>query len=205
MTSFPPKDPSQDHLLAPGNAALLLIDYQPVQFESLVSSTKQQIIEAVVALAQTGVAFGLPIVLSTVNVSSGRNKDTVPRLKAVLEGITALDRTQINAWEDEQFNQAVKATGRKKLIIAGLWTEACVTFPSIDALAEGYEVYVVADAVAGTSLVAHNAGLSRIKHAGGQLTTVVQLLCELQRDWARTDTVGAYLKGMFETGAFPQL
>jgi nicotinamidase-related amidase len=205
MTSYPPRDPAKDRLLAPGNAALLIIDYQNVQFDSLVSNTKQNIINAVVSLAKTGIAFGLPIVLSTVNVATGRNQDTVPRLKAVLQGITSYDRTAINAWEDEQFQQAVKATGRRKLIIAALWTEACLTYPSIDALGEGYEVYPVVDAIAGTSEVAHKAALRRIEQAGGIPITVVQLLCELQRDWTRSDTLGAYLQGMFETGAFPQL
>ncbi len=106
----------------------------------------------------------------------------------VLEGIEAIDRTSINAWEDEEFVTAVKAAGRKKLILTALWTEACLTFPALDALREGYEVYPVVDAVGGTSLEAHRAGLERIVQAGGQPTSLVQLMCELQRDWARTET-----------------
>ncbi|MDR1633671.1 MAG: isochorismatase family protein [Bifidobacteriaceae bacterium] len=204
MTSFPPRDPAQDRLLSPSNAALLIIDYQPTQLQSLQSHPQETIIEKVVALARTGVIYGLPIVLSTVNVASGREQATIERLASVLQGVTSYDRSSINAWEDQQFKQAVEATGRKKLIIAALWTEACLTFPSIDAMAEGYEVYPVADAVAGTSRLAHDTALRRIEHAGAQLTSVVQLLCELQRDWNRTDTVQAFVEEMLATHAFPQ-
>ncbi|MDR2380911.1 MAG: isochorismatase family protein [Bifidobacteriaceae bacterium] len=204
MTSYEPRDPSTDRLLAPGNAAMLIIDYQQVQLDSLVSHPKELILEKIIGLAQTGLAFGLPIILSTVNVQTGRNGDTVPRLKTVLQGITSYDRTAINAWEDQQFNEAVKATGRKKLIIAALWTEACLTFPSLDAIAEGFEVYPVVDAVAGTSLDAHKAALRRVEQAGAHPTSITQIICELQRDWNRTDTVQAFLHQLFATHAFPQ-
>ncbi|MDR2565955.1 MAG: hydrolase [Bifidobacteriaceae bacterium] len=204
MTSYPPRDPAKDPLLSPSNAALLIIDYQPTQLESLQSHPQEQIIEKVVELARTGVIYGLPIILSTVNVSSGREQPTIPRLASVLQGVTTYDRTSINSWEDQQFNEAVHATGRKKLVIAGLWTEACVTFPTVDALAEGFEVYPVVDAIAGTSLTSHNTALRRIEHAGAHLTSVVQLLCELQRDWNRQNTVQPFVKEMFQVHAFPQ-
>jgi nicotinamidase-related amidase len=204
MTSYPPRDPAKDRLLSPSNAALLIIDYQPTQVQSLQSHPQEVIIEKIVSLAKIGLIYGLPIVLSTVNVASGREQSTIPRLASVLQGITSYDRSAINAWEDQQFNEAVHATGRKKLLIAALWTEACLTFPTVDALSEGFEVYPVADAVAGTSLVAHDTALRRVQHAGAQLTSVVQVLCELQRDWNRTDTVDAFVKEMFESHAFPQ-
>jgi len=130
----------------------------------------------------------LPIVLSTVNVANGQGP-TVPELKEVLADSSEIDRTQINAWEDVEFRQAVEATGRRKLIMTALWTEVCLTFPSLDALGEGYEVYPVVDAVGGTSLEAHRAGIERIVQAGAQPISWVSLACELQRDWARTDTV----------------
>jgi nicotinamidase-related amidase len=104
----------------------------------------------------------------------------------------AFDRTAINAWEDVEFQKAVKATGRKKLIMTALWTEACLTFPSLDALREGYEVYPVVDAVGGTSLIAHETALERISQAGGKLVSWVQMACELQRDWARQETAKAF-------------
>ena len=125
-----------------------------------------------------------PVVLSTVNVSTGRNQPTIRPLQDVLPGVTPLDRTTINAWEDTGFKQAVRAVGRRKLIMAALWTEACLTFPSLDAMREGYETYPVTDAVGGTSSEAHQAGLDRIAQAGGKPTSVVQVGCELQRDSA---------------------
>ena len=111
----------------------------------------------------------------------------------MLEGYPTFDRTSINAWEDRQFREAVTATGRRKLIIAALWTEACLTFPALDALREGFEVYALADAVGGTSVTAHDMALRRIEQAGAQMLSVTQLYCELQRDWQRTETLPAFL------------
>src|SRR6266566_4704044 len=121
-------------------------------------------------------------------------------LQDVLPGITAPDRTTINAWEDAEFKQAVRAAGRRKLIMAALWTEACLTFPSLDAMREGYETYPVTDAVGGTSPEAHQAGLDRIAQAGGQPTSVVQVGCELQRDWARQETAEGFTQILFGGG-----
>jgi nicotinamidase-related amidase len=103
------------------------------------------------------------------------------------------DRTSINAWEDFEFKQAVKATGRDKLIMTALWTEACLTFPALDAIKEGHEVYVVADAVGGTSAAAHEAALRRMEQAGTKLISKTQLYCELQRDWNRAETVPGFM------------
>jgi nicotinamidase-related amidase len=113
--------------------------------------------------------YALPIVLSTVNVKTGLSAPTIHQLAEVLAGIEELDRTTINAWEDEEFVTAVRATGRKKLIMTALWTEACLSFPALDALREGYEVYPVVDAVGGTSVEAHRAG--RQPHRAGWRTT----------------------------------
>ena len=132
--------------------------------------------------------FDLPVVLSTVNVANGQGP-TLPELKAVLSSSEEIDRTQINSWEDVEFRRAVEATGRKKLIMAALWTEVCLAFPTLDALREGFEVYPVVDAVGGTSPEAHRAGLERIVQAGAQPISWVSLACELQRDWARVETV----------------
>ena len=108
------------------------------------------------------------------------------------------DRTTINAWEDKEFLEAIEATGRKKLIMCALWTEACLIFPSLDALREGYEVYPVVDAVGGTSLEAHQYALQRIALAGGKFETWVQLMCELLRDWGRADKVQAVRQIAFD-------
>lgn len=191
------RDPEADHMITPQNAALVIIDFQPVQVASIVSMEKRQLVSSIVAVARTAALYDLPIVLSTVNVGTGRNQPTIHQLTEVLPNVVAIDRTSINAWEDEDFVAAVKATGRKKLIMAALWTEVCLVFPALDALKAGYEVYPVVDAVAGTSAEAHRAGLERIMLAGGQPTTWVQLICELQRDWLRADTVEGFAAIVF--------
>ena len=146
------------------------------------------LVDNIVSVARLARTFDLPIVLSTVNVANGQGP-TIPELRAVLSDSPEIDRTQINAWEDVEFRRAVEATGRKKLIMTALWTEVCLTFPCLDALRDGFEVYPVVDAVGGTSPEAHRAGLERIDRAGGQPISWVSLACELQRDWARGDTV----------------
>ncbi|MGW4202589.1 hydrolase [Streptomyces sp. NPDC004726] len=200
MTSEPIRDPETDELLTPKNSALIVIDYQPVQVNSIDSMDRQLLVSNVVGLAKIGRLYELPVVHSTVNVQTGRNKPPIPQLRRVLDDLPTYDRTSINAWEDPAFVEAVKATGRRKLIMAALWTEACLTFPTLDALREGYEVYPVVDAVGGTSLAAHETALRRVEQAGARLITWPQLLCELQRDWAREETAEAFMKLFIETG-----
>lgn len=200
MASEPIRDPANDHLLTPQNAAFIVIDYQPVQVNSIASMDRQLLINNIVGASKAAVAYELPIVHSTVNVKTGLNKPPIPQLRAALEGHPTYDRTSINAWEDVEFRKAVEATGRKKLVMTALWTEACLTFPALDALKAGYEVYVVVDAVGGTSVAAHEAALRRIEQAGGQIISVAQLFCELQRDWARSATVPAFIDLFIQTG-----
>jgi len=200
MTSEAIRDPRQDHLLTPQNAAFVIIDYQPVQVNSIASMDRQLLVNNIVGTAKAAVAYGLPIVHSTVNVKTGLNKPPIGQLRKVLGDYPTYDRTSINAWEDVEFRQAVAATGRRKLIMTALWTEACLTFPTLDALREGHEVYVVADAVGGTSVTAHEMALRRVEKAGAQMISVAQLFCELQRDWQRKDTVPAFIDLFIETG-----
>ena len=115
-----------------------------------------------VRVAKTAVLYRVPVVLSTVNVKSGKNQPTIAALETVLPHVDALDRTTINAWEDVEFQRAAKATGRMKLVMTALWTEACLTFPTLDAIREGFEIYPVVDAVGGTSVEAHRAALARV-------------------------------------------
>ena len=122
----------------------------------------------IVSVARLAKAYGLPIVLSTVNVAANGQPPTISELKEVLSDSVEIDRTQINSWEDVEFRQAVEQIGRKKLIMTALWTEVCLAFPALDALREGYEVFPVVDAVGGTSPEAHRASLERIVQAGGQ-------------------------------------
>ncbi len=200
MASEPIRDPLKDDLLTPHNAAFIVIDYQPVQVNSIASMDRQLMVNNIVGAARAAVAYGLPIVHSTVNVRTGLNKPPIAQLRQVLGHLPTYDRTTINSWEDVEFRKAVEATGRKKLIMTALWTEACLTFPALDALREGYEVYVVADAVGGTSATAHEMALRRIEQAGGKMISVPQLFCELQRDWNRKDTVPAFMDLFIQTG-----
>lgn len=200
MASEPIRDPKSDHLLTPENSAFVIIDYQPVQVNSIASMDRQLLVNNIVGAAKAAVAYGLPIIHSTVNVETGLNRPPIGQLRKVLRDYPTYDRTTINSWEDVEFRKAVEATGRKKLIMTALWTEACLTFPALDALRDGYEVYVVADAVGGTSLAAHEMGLRRIEQAGGKMISVPQLFCELQRDWNRSETVPAFMNLFIETG-----
>ena len=183
------RDQLGDHLLTPKNAALLVIDYQPSQLAGVRSMDRDLLLKNVVSTAKIAKLFGLPIVHSTINVKTGRGQPTLPPLAEVLAGNPPIDRTTTNAWEDANFLDAVRATSRRKLIICALWTEICMAFPALDAMREGYEVYPVVDAIGGTSVEAHNAGLQRVVQAGAKPTSWVALAVELQRDWARLETV----------------
>jgi nicotinamidase-related amidase len=189
VTSEPRRGPVTDPLLTPENSALVVIDYQPSQIQAVTSIDHDLLIRNIVSVARLAKAYGLPIVLSTVNVGANGQPPTIPGLRDVLSDSIEIDRTQINSWEDTDFRQAVEATGRKKLVMTALWTEVCLAFPALDALRQGYQVFPVVDAVGGTSPEAHRAGLERIVQAGAQPIGWVSLACELQRDWARTDTV----------------
>ncbi|WP_125704539.1 isochorismatase family protein [Lacticaseibacillus daqingensis] len=202
MTSLPRRDPVADALMTPENSALLVIDYQPTQIASIQSITHPLLVQNVGMTIQLAKAYHVPIILSTVNVTTGRNKDTIAPLKQLLGDTPSLDRTSINAWEDAEFRAAVQATGRTHLVIAALWTEACLTFPALDALREQYHVHPVVDAVGGTSTIAHETALARIAQAGGELTTNAQLACEWQRDWNRGEFVPQFVDLLLQHGQF---
>jgi nicotinamidase-related amidase len=166
------------------DCALVLIDYQNEMFEVIRSETSADVVELHVRLlAKTAKGFDMPIVLSTVGVGYGINGPTLPSILAELEGIEPIDRLSMNAFEDQVFRDAVAATGRKRLIIAGLHTEICLTFASVQALQDGYEVMYVADAVGGRSQAAHRTGIERLAHAGAVPTTALAVVTELFRDW----------------------
>src|ERR1039458_6888337 len=193
MTSAPVRDPLADHLLTPENAAFLLIDYQPAQLATVHSMDRDLLLKNAVSTVRAIKTFEVPVVHSTVNVAAGQGP-TLPELAGLLTDDKPLDRTTVNSWEDIEFLQAVRATGRRKLIICALWTEVCMAFTALDALRDGYDVYPVVDAIAGTSPEAHRAGLDRVVQAGGQPISWVSLACELQRDWARQETVPAIVE-----------
>jgi len=193
MASEPIRNPVKDHLLTPQNAAFIIIDYQPIQVSSIRSMNQEELVFNIVHTTMAALNYKLPIIHSSVNVATGKNKPPIEPIRKLLADFPTYDRTTINSWEDVEFNKAVKATGRKKLVMTALWTEACLAFPALDALKEGYEVYVVVDAVGGTSVAAHEAALRRVEQAGAQLISKTQLYCELQRDWARADTVPGFM------------
>jgi len=188
MTSTPIRDQSGDHLITPQNSALLVIDYQPSQIAAVRSIDHELLVKNVISTVKVAKLFEVPIVHSTINVANGQGP-TLPGLAEELAEFAPIDRTAINSWEDVEFLAAVRATGRRKLLMCALWTEVCMAFPSLDALREGYEVYPVVDAIGGTSPEAHRAGIERTVQAGGQPIGWVSLACELQRDWGRTETV----------------
>jgi len=180
----PVRDPRNDNLLTPQNAVLALIDYQPEQYAGVKSMGQEELVAHVTMLGRVATTFELPVVLSTVYVKHGMS-GTNRELREALPGVPEIDRTTLNSWEDPDFREAVEKTGRKKLILAGLWTEVCVAFPALDALRAGYEVFVVADAIGGVSTTAHDSAMQRMVQAGAVPVTVLGLACELQRDWGR--------------------
>ena len=193
MASEVIRNSQTDQLLTPENSVLIIIDYQPVQVSSIRSMPRDELVFNITSVAKAAINYNLPIIHSTVNVQTGRNKPPIQQLQHVIGHLPTYDRTSINSWEDSDFKQAVKALGRRKLIMTALWTEACLAFPALDAIREGYEVYVPVDAVGGTSVAAHEAALRRMEQAGVKLISRVQMYCELQRDWAREATVPGFM------------
>jgi nicotinamidase-related amidase len=174
-------------LLTPDNCALILIDHQPFQFAGLRSHDTQTIINNVVGLAKSAKAFNVPTLLTT--VVEERGGYLLNQLRAVFPDQKPINRTFINTWEDTRCLDWVKQTGRKKIVMAALWTEICLAMPAIHALGDGYEVYIVTDASGGVSLEAHEVAIQRMVQAGAVPLTWTVFASELQRDWARTATV----------------
>lgn len=167
------------------DAALILIDYQKEMFDSVRSETPAELIDLNTRLLiKAAKAFNMPVVLSTVGVEMGVNHPTRQSILDELPGIAVIDRSSMNAWEDKRFRDAVKKTGRKRLIFGALYTEICLAFPVVDALADGYDVTFVVDAVGGLSQLAHRTAIDRLAHAGAVPNTSMALVTELFRDWA---------------------
>jgi nicotinamidase-related amidase len=166
------------------DCALVLVDYQKEMFQTIRSETSAALAELNVRLlARTARAFDMPIVLSTIGVAYKINSPTVPGIAGELPGLEPIDRTSMNAFEDRPFREAVKKTGRKRLIFGGLHTEICLTFAVVQALKDGYDAMFVTDAVGGRSQVAHRTAIERLSHAGAVPNTALAVLTELFRDW----------------------
>jgi nicotinamidase-related amidase len=183
-------------LLTPENCVLLLIDHQPFQLANVNSHEPAMVINNVTALAKTAKAYGIPTILTVVNEERGGV--IFKQVQAVFPDQKPINGTFINSWEDRRVVEAVKKTGRKKLVIAALWTEMCLAMPAIHAMGDGYDVYVVTDASGGASPEAHDMGIRRLVAAGAQPITWLGLAGELQRDWARTEHLGEVAQVMID-------
>lgn len=181
----PIRDMASDHLMTPQNCVVVLIDYQPEQVATVRSSPVAEVMLNVKAVVKLAHAYDVPIVLTTVGVDMGVNTGTIDELLAEMPGQKEIDRTGVNSWEDAEFREAVKSTGRKKVVMCGLWTEVCCAFPTLDMLREGYEVYPVIDAIGGISKVSHESAVTRMVQAGAQPVTAISFGSELMRNWAR--------------------
>ena len=165
------------------DCALIIIDYQKEMFSKLHSSDPALVELNICSLARAAKAFDIPVILSTVGVDMKVNGPTIESLRKELLDFVEIDRSSMNAWEDQIFLKAVKETGRKKLIFCALWTEICLAFPVVDALADGYEVAIIADAVGGQSKIEHDTAIQRMVHAGAVVNTTCAAIAEFFRDW----------------------
>jgi len=175
-------------LLTPENCVVVMIDHQPFQLANVNSHEPTMVINNAIGLAMTAKAYGIPTILTTVNEDSGGL--IFKGLQDVFPDQKTINRTFINAWEDKRVVDAVKKTGRRKVVFAALWTEMCLAMPALHAMGDGYDVYVVTDASGGVSAEAHDMGIRRIVAAGAQPITWLAMAGELQRDWARTQYLG---------------
>ena len=175
-----------DALLRPEDSILVLIDHQPYQFSNLNSHEPTMIVNNVIGLAKTAKVFNVPTILTT--VIEERGGYLIKGLQDVFPEQKPIDRTFINTWQDERVVEAVRKSGRKQLILAALWTEICLAMPAIQALADGYDVFIVTDASGGVSAEAHDMAVRRMVAAGAVPITWMAVMAEWQRDWAREES-----------------
>lgn len=195
---------SKLELLNPQNSAIIFIDFQPQMTFGVANIDRQTLFNNVILLAKAAKIFNVPTILTTVETKSFSG-NMWPQLLDLFPAQEPIERSSMNSWEDAKFVEAVKATGRKKLIMAALWTEVCLAFPALEAMKAGYEVYAVEDASGGTSPMAHSAAMRRIEQAGAVPMTTLQTLLEFQRDWAHKETYDAVIEAVKEhCGAYGQ-
>ncbi len=185
-------------LLTPEESVLILMDYQPFQFAAVNSHEQTMIVNNVVGLARAAKIYGIPTILTAVISNQGGR--TIQALQDVFPDQAPIERTWINTWQDTNVTDVVKKLGRKKLIMAGLWTDVCVAHPAIQATGEGYHVFAVTDACGSVSLEAHDMAVRRMVDAGVVPLTWMTVVGELQRDWARTETVGKLAEALSSHG-----
>jgi nicotinamidase-related amidase len=179
-----------DILLKPEECVMLLVDFQAGLGFGVESIPRQLVLNNAVGLARTAVAFKVPVIAST-SASRVYSGPLLPALQEALPAVKPIERRSMNVWEDDTARNGVVATNRKRLIVAGFLTEACVSFPVLSALKDGFEVFVVGDACGGLTSQSHELALRRLEQAGARLTSWIQILLEFQRDWTRHETYEA--------------
>lgn len=184
---------SEKGLLTPDNCVVAMIDLQPQMLFGVASHDRQTIINSNLVLAKAARIFGVPVVLSTVE-TTGFSGNTWPQILAALGNPKPIERTTMNSWDDANFLSAIQKTGKKKIVLSGLWTETCVALPTIQAIHDGYEVYVVEDCCGDVSMLAHDNSMKRVIQAGAKPVTALSVMLEWQRDWAHKDTYNAVME-----------
>ena len=183
---------SEKGLLTPDNCLVALIDLQPQMLFGVANFDRQTVINNNLILSKAARVFGIPAVLSTVETHAFSGF-MWPQIQAVFPGQEPIERSSMNSWDDANFVAAVEATGRKKIVLAGLWTETCVALPTIQAISDGYEVYVVEDCCGDVSQLAHDNAMKRVVQAGAKPVTALSVMLEWQRDWALRETYDAVM------------
>src|SRR5438309_6818383 len=192
MSQQPRAKRSEKGLLTPDNCVVAVIDLQPQMLFGVGNFDRQAIINNTVALSKTARVFDVPVVHSTVE-TKGFSGNMWPQIQAVFPKQVPIERTTMNAWDDENFVAAVRKSGRKKIVLAGLWTETCVALPTIQAIYDGYAIYVVEDCCGDVSQLAHDNAMKRVLQAGAKPVTALSVMLEWQRDWAAKDTYDAVM------------
>ncbi|MBE2214577.1 MAG: hydrolase [Opitutaceae bacterium] len=183
---------SEKGLLTPDNSVVAIIDLQPQMLFGVASHDRQSIINNNVALSKAARVFGVPVVLSTVETKAFSGY-MWPQIQAVFKGEVPIERSTMNSWDDANFVAAIKKTGRKNIVLSGLWTETCVALPTIQAIFDGYSVFVVEDCCGDVSLLAHENAMKRVIQAGAKPVTALSVMLEWQRDWASRGTYDAVM------------
>jgi len=183
---------SEKGLLTPDNCVLAMIDLQPQMLFGVGNFDRQSIINNNVALAKAARVFDVPVVLSTVETKTFSGY-MWPQIQAVFPKQEPIERSSMNSWDDPKFVAAIEKTGRKKIVLSGLWTETCVALPTVQAIHDNYEVYVVEDCCGDVSQLAHDNAMKRVIQAGAKPVTALTVMLEWQRDWALRDTYDAVM------------
>ena len=183
---------SEKGLLTPENCVVAIIDLQPQMLFGVANFDRQTIINNNVALLKAAKVFDVPVVLSTVETKSFSG-NMWPQIQAIFPNQTPIERSSMNSWDDKNFVAAIEKSGKKKIVLSGLWTETCVALPTVQAIHDGYEVYVVEDCCGDVSQLSHDNAMKRVIQAGAKPVTALSVMLEWQRDWAERDTYDAIM------------